>query len=132
MMGGCRAVVHETAGFIIVLDNVINLRIIVVNQILGGSTILLAQFVNQDDNVRAVVCQGYVVFGYQIPDFLVHGDLFEHILLQIIGQSLDNLPTETFIIRFNTSSFCFKISFCCRRPSPNFSPFSRSPQVPAK
>ena len=71
-MGGCRAVVHETAGFIIVLDNVINLCIIVVNQILGGSTILLAQFVNQDDNVRAVVCQGYVVFGYQIPVFLVH------------------------------------------------------------
>ena len=61
MMGGCRAVVHETAGFIIVLDNVINLRIIIVNQILGGTTILLAQFVNQDDNVCAVVCQGYVV-----------------------------------------------------------------------
>ena len=45
MMGGRGAVVDKTAGFIIVLDNVINLRIIIVNKILGA--VLLTQLVYQ-------------------------------------------------------------------------------------
>ena len=61
MMGGSGAVVDKTAGFIIVLDNVINLRIIIVNQIL--SAVILTQLVYQKDYIRIVVCHGDVVFG---------------------------------------------------------------------